>query len=52
MMGSAMLKRHQFVRSLWASYGVPFGTGRNVYAGEASAALVNTNKVVAMCTYT
>ena len=27
MMGAAMLKRHQFVRSLWASYGVPFGTG-------------------------
>ena len=24
-MGAAMLKRHQFVRSLWASYGVPFG---------------------------
>ena len=26
MMGAAMLKCHQFVQSLWASYGVPFGT--------------------------
>ena len=37
MMGAAMLKRHRFVRSLWASYGVPFGL--NVYPGESGAAL-------------
>ena len=26
MIGAAMLKCHRFVRSLWALYGVPFGT--------------------------
>ena len=25
MMGAAMLKHHQFMQSLWASYSVPFG---------------------------
>ena len=42
MMGAAILKRHRFVQSLWASYGVP--CGQNVDPGESGAALVQINK--------
>ena len=52
MMGVAMLKRHRFVRSLWTSYGVPFGTGNRwpkCVRGESGAALVSLLKTTGKC---
>ena len=43
MKGAAMLKRHQFVRSLWALYRLVVSSitfVRHLYVGESGAALV------------
>ena len=43
MMGAAMLKRHQFVWSLWALYRLVVSSitfVRHLYVGESGAALV------------
>ena len=43
MMGAAMLKRHQFVWSLWALYRLVMSSisfVRHLYMGESGAALV------------
>ena len=48
MMGAAMLKRHRFVRSLWALYRLVVSSitfVRHLYVGESGAALVYEIKV-------
>ena len=43
MMGAAMLKRHQFVQSLWALYRLVVSSitfVRHLYVGESGVALV------------
>ena len=47
MMGAAMLKRHQFVQSLWALYRLVVSSitfVRHLYVGESGAALVFQNE--------
>ena len=43
MMGTAMLKRHRFVWSLWALYRLVVSSTfvRHLYVGESGAALVS-----------
>ena len=46
MMGAAMLKRHQFVWSLWALYRLVVSSitfVRHLYVGESGAALVTVS---------
>ena len=51
MMGAAMLKRHRFVRSLWALYRLVVSSitfVRHLYVGESGAALVVIVKITKM----